>query len=711
MNRNHKRLVIAFVLSAACFAGTKLWYKSTRSGGGGKARSKVAVLTEARNEVQRKSLTDFIWEGLNGNDELFAGEQIRTLANSEAEIILESSKAKIRLEPNSLVVLEENEGGLSLDFLEGNLFVKGGEGGDAGVKVKSCGDNKAECSEINLKSADLSLSRKGDNVSLEVFKGQAELQRNGQTVAVDKDKAAVLSKDGVNVMKDRLQLLSPAAGEVILLNLIRSERMDLTWKTLPPGYRVHVELGSNRTNLTRLPDISAPGESGKLALKQKPGKWFVRLVAQAMETGKPELSSMVTPFSVQPKAPPSLTEPAMNAQLFRTELNPETTFAWLNRNAFERQVIEISRDPRLKPLITNEQLAAEVTSHKSNLSEGTYYWRVTGYLKVKDKTEPVSSPVQKFTLTAKWEIKAATLIAPQKDQHLAFADVDKNGVTFKWQPALGNERFKLVVSRKTASGIKQIGEKEIETSATKLTNLIPGSYTWNVTTIDEKSGQSKISESWDFLIGELPKVEWAEGEAEHEYTTPTPSLAGRWKPLSPGVPGLQYRYRVVEDGLAMDDAEWKSTTQERFELPVPKDGKYQALVEAVDAKGKTLAASDVKTFIVTRAPLLPPPRWLTGTPEVIKSDTKGNVSLGWEPVDGAKKYLMILETEDGKLIEEKEIPRSPASLSRMKPGRYQVRLKSIDGQKRAGPDSERRKLTVPNTSDIQAPKIKTMKVK
>ena len=72
---------------------------------------------------------------------------------------------------------------------------------------------------------------------------------------------------------------------------------------------------------------------------------------------------------------------------------------------------------------------------------------------------------------------------------------------------------------------------------------------------------------------------------------------------------------------------------------------------------------------------------------------------------------MILESADGKVVDQKEISRTTASLSRLKPGQYQVHLKSIDDFKRPGLDGEKRKLEVPNASDIRAPKIKAMKVK
>lgn len=708
MKRNIWRLVIALIISSACFIGTKIWYKSTRSVRQDSQRSRVAVLTEAHNEVQRKSLTDFIWEGLSGNDELYAGEQIRTLGNSEAEIFLESSKATIRLEPNSLVVLEENESGLSLDFLEGNLFVKGGDTSDAGVKLKSCGEGRTECSEIDLKSANMSLSRKGDDLSLEVFKGQAELKQNGKVVSVDKDKSAVLSKDGVNLMSDRLQLLSPEAGDTLFLNFGRDEQMDVSWKPLPASYKMQIEMGPSRSNLTKLPEIAATGETGKLSLKQKPGKWFIRLTAVSTDKARPELQSMITPFNIQPKAPPALTEPATASLIVRDSDNPTIHFSWLNRNSFERQIIEISRDAALKSPISNEELPSETSTYKADLADGVYYWRVTGMLKLKGKTEPVASPIAKFTVGSAGEIKPAVLIAPARDQKIALVDAQKIGVTFKWQPSVGSDRFKVSVIRKSENGIKTIAEKETEVQVIKLTDLRPGAYTWNVGSFDRKTGLSKASESWDFTIDEMQRVEWAESAPEYEYLSPTPSVSLNWKPLPSAA---QYRIRIVEDGLDINEANWRLVKQERFEGNIPKDGPYQAVVEALNNKGDTIAISDVKVVKVKRAPLLPPPKWLADLPEVIKSDAKGNVSFGWQPVDGAQNYLLTVETPDGKVVQEKQLSHNNTSLVRMKPGQYQVRIKSMDRQKRSGPFGSPKALTVPSTSDIQAPKIKTMKVK
>ena len=72
---------------------------------------------------------------------------------------------------------------------------------------------------------------------------------------------------------------------------------------------------------------------------------------------------------------------------------------------------------------------------------------------------------------------------------------------------------------------------------------------------------------------------------------------------------------------------------------------------------------------------------------------------------------MILENEEGKVVDKKTISRTTASLNRLKPGQYKVKLKSVDGLQRPGEESQPKELVVPAVSDIRAPKIMNMKVK
>lgn len=700
MKRNIRRLALALFMSTTGFMATVFWYHQGKTADRGRQIA-VAQIGETSNEVQRKPVKRVIWENVSKNEELYAGEAIRTSANAEAQILVTKSGTKIRLEPDSLIVLEENDQGLALDFLQGNMQVAGA--GDLTVKTGS--------GEIKLKSADMSLSKdQSGQVNLEMFKGEAELQQGAQKVAIDKNKAATFTEKGLSVAKERLQVISPLPGAAILLNLSRGEKVEVQWQALPPGYTVSLETGKSRKQLGRVGAVA--GETGRLEFAARPGRQFLRLSAESSDANLPKLAAVTIPFIVDPKTPPALVEPAAKAaQLKRDEQDP-VAFKWLNRHSFQSQVLEISSDPMFKQVAIKQDLSGEETSFIADLPDGTYHWRVTGFLNLNGKMEALSSPPRSFNVISNWEAKPPTLLFPNPGQRLSYIEVQRNlGVNLKWQQPQGVKRFKVRVSKKQNAGDKPVLEKTVEAPGVKLIDPTPGHYVWQVASIDPKDESEKMSEPSEFVIDELPPLEWAETNPnnEYEFSTPTPSLRAQWKGLTAAP--ASYRYRVVAEGQNIQDGKWQTTKQTVFDVSLPAEGRYLASVEALNGKGEAIAASETRLFSIKAKPLLPAPQWTENAPDTLKADGKGNLSLGWEEVEGASNYLLILENEDGKLVEQKQVERNTASLKRLKPGDYSVKLKAVDGFKRPGLSGEPKKLTVPNLSNIRAPKIKSMKVK
>jgi hypothetical protein len=569
--------------------------------------------------------------------------------------------------------------------------------------------------EIEVKSADMSLSKqKNGNIDLEVHRGEAELKQGSKKTALNKEKSAELSAGGVSVLNNRIQLLNPQAGETLLLNLAKGEKLDLAWKPLAAGYTVTAEIGKTRGTLEKVAGLSATGESGVLSLNSKPGSWYLRIAATSENAAQPRILSAVIPFVVQPKSAPLLIEPRDNASILKTAPGAETVFKWVARHKYLSQVLEIASDPAFKKIAHRENFSgedADASSFSTALVDGTYYWRMTGFLKFKNKSESLSSKAAKFVVNSKWEILPPTLLSPANQQHLSYLDSQKSGVPLKWQIPQGVDRVKVEVQQKSGDGWKAINEHETETAAFRVNELKPGLYQWRVSSLDSKGGEPKVSAFNQFTVEEMPKIEWSESQSplEYEYTTPTPTVRGQWKPLA-GAPAT-YRFKVAAEGEGLENENWQNTKQTLFESSVPAEGRYLAQIEALNAKGSILGQSDVKTFVVKHRPLLPAPQWSATTPEVLKGDGKGNLSFAWEQVEGAERYLMILESLDGKVVDKREVSRTTASLNRLHPGEYNVRLQAIDGLKRPGPPGEKRKVEVPEKSDIRAPKIKAMKVK
>ncbi len=713
MKKYLRRLLTALIISASGFFGTAYWYNSGKGDGQGGDRAPVARLNDATNEVQRKPVKRVIWESVNRNDELFPGEAIRTAPNADAKLYFLKSHTTVHLEPDSLVVLEENDNGLSLDFLQGNMFVQSSGGGANGMGEGDTGITlKTGNGEIKLKSADMSLSKsQNGNVALEVHRGEAQLAQGGKNTALNKENSATIGANGVSVANDRVQMLRPQAGDTLYLNLAKGEKVDLAWKPLPAGYKMSVEVGSQRNSMSSVANASSAGEAGQLAFTQKPGQWYLRLVATSDDPKLPRMASTVIPFTIEPKTAPSLIEPRQEASVLKINPDMPTAFKWVTRHKFSSQVLEIANDPQFKNVKTRETLPSDSNTFSAKLDDGAFFWRVTGFLKIKDKSEPLTSTTGKFTVASKFDIKPPVLTAPQNELHLSYQEVQKSGVIVKWQPSKGVEDYHIVLERKEGAEWKKAFERDSENTQARLGELKSGTYRWTVASVDPRGGENKPATPWTFTVEDMERLEWVQTTPpnEFEYHSPTPSIAAKWKPLA--TPPAIYRYRFAAEGKQLSDEPWHTTRQALIDSPVPADGKYQIVVEALNAKGQMYAQSEVAEVVVHRKPLLPAPQWASNTPPSLKSDGKGNLTFGWNEVQGAQHYLMVLESEDGKVVDQKEISRTTASLSRLKPGQYQVHLKSIDDFKRPGLPGEKKKLEVPNASDIRAPKIKAMKVK
>lgn len=703
MNRNIKRVAFALVISAGSFWGTVFWFNSGIKEKDFKDTQPIAILNESTNEVQRKPETRLIWESVTTSDSLYTGEAIRTSSSAEAKIRLLKSGTIIHLEPDSLVVLVENEKGLRLDFEQGNLF------------VQSTGDEKAEgitlkagASEVTLKSAELSLSRETSGaVNMAVYKGQAELQQGNKKISLDKESSATLSDSGLKVDTDRIQVIWPNPGDAVLLNLVRSEQLEVNFKPLAPGYTVVAEWGSSRAKLQPTA-TSVSGETGKLPIATRSGKWFMRLVAKSEDPKLPQLVSNILPVNIGPKTPPTPAEPADQETVIKGNSEGLVAFRWVNRHRFKSQTLEIATDREFKKLRAKKLFDKPINKFEESLPEGTYFWRVTGYLETQGKSEALESSIVSFKVQDRWELKAPKLIAPEHKQLLTFSSTQQDGVLLKWQAPAGVKKFTVLVRKKNKDQWENFAEPTVEVGVFRLENLQPGLYQWRVSSWDPESGAKKDSEAWIFSVSDMPKVEWVEAPLLYEFTTPAPTLRAEWKPLERAA--NSFRYKVLASGANLDSSKWKETKALFFETEVPAEGKFVAYVEALNERGQVVGQSAGKSFEVKKFLLLPPPNWVQSAPDTFKTDPKGNLTFAWEEVPGADHYIMILENENGKILDQRKVDRTTASLKSLKPGNYKVLLKSVDAQKREGDQVNSKALVVPATSDINAPKFKSMKV-
>ncbi len=702
------RLIVAFCLSAACFMATEDWYRRSKTMRTHDGNSQpIALLQDLTNEVQRKPLTRIIWETISKDEDLYPGEAIRTSTQSEAKIQFLKTGTVIELEPESLVVLEETDRGLSLDFVKGNLFVKnnGNQTSTQEITLKSGN------SEINLQKAELSLSKdSGDQLDIQVFGGKAQVKQNGKTLTLDSSQTGSINSKDMEVNKSQIQITSPLAGDTLYINAKNKENVLFKWNPLSKDYLVFIEKGSNRKKLIRLPLAGVKGDSGQLSVASKVGKFYWRLWGEPNHPGLPPLKSPIISFEILTQRPPVPLEPLNQAALKIEELPLNLRFKWANPAHLDPIILEIAKDSQLKDSLIRENVDDKVGFKDLALpSAGKYFWRLIGYMNIKGKTGPVSSEIQEFSTLVGIELIPPRLRSPSSHQSIPFNQALEKGLILTWDSIPGINRYQLSIEKENGEVLLS---KELSTSPARAKDLKPGSYRWTVRSLNSSDKKSEPAPYQFFSITDMPVVEWARGPEPEEYLyfTQKPSVILQWlRGTNNMITSWRYHMSLQEKDLPQST--WLKIDQPAIRSSLPSEGLWWVEVEALNNKNQSIAKSSIKQIKITPKPLLPGPQFASELPETLKASRKGDLNLKWDPVPGAKKYQVQLRSPAGKLIKSDTVDSNVSQMDRLKPGQYEVSLQSIDEHNRPGPVNTPRKLEVPKVSDIAAPKIKAFQIK
>ena len=713
--RNSKRLIVAALISGGCWAGTDYWYELNRpkSNNSGALKS-IALLEDVDNEVQRKARGRTFWETVTRNQDLFAGENIRTLKASEARILFKSSGLVIDLEPDSEITIEENREGLALTFLKGNLFVKsqtfaGGARGPAAKKITL----KTKNSEIDLAEADLSISEtKTGDVSLDVFKGKAELKnKNGEKVILDSEKSGVISDEGkVKVTEEQFQIISPLPNQDVYIDVYKREPVAFQWKPLSEGYKVYLERGSSRSDLRRNQDVEAGGQSGELKASSKVAKYYWRLVAESTDPAKPTIVSKTFPVRVVAKTPPTLVSPKNQDPYILSKDQPKLEFRWVADSKHESLFLEVAKDAGLRNKVIEQALPTNTDHMTFDLqAAGTYFWRITGYINIEGKKEAVSSQIWSFDLGINSKLVPPDLGSPLADQNFKYQDVKEKGIYFTWKSVPGITVYQLKVIDSQSK--KTVVSQDVTALQYKAINIPPGEYKWSVASVNSENKKSRFATSRELKIQSLDPIQFARGDKPESfrYVTEKPYALVEYV-AQPGLDYYQVRFADSQSGV--EEAAWMDKQAgEPFKVPVPQDDRYYFQVGGFNLSGQQLSASAVKPIVVAQQPLLPAPDFSRGLASTIKANRRGAVKVEWEELKGAAEYKVVLKDKSGTVVAESQVKGTSHQFSKLKPGDYQVSLYAVDSYNRVSEKARTRDLVVPNVSSVQAPKIKKIKVK
>lgn len=703
----NRKIVLSFVICAMGIGISHAWYhwdlqRSHVDDTTGKIQ--LATVEEVSDLVQRRQAKKVLWRRIDEKAPLFAGEAVRTSSESEALIVF-GSGAQINLEPDTVVVIEEAKEKVTIDFVKGNVFV---QGGDQTQQLALKSGN----TQIDLKNADMSLGKKGKDLNVDVIRGRAEVAQNGKKVLLDQNKSGRISGKGLDVQEQLFRIKSPDANAKLYIPKGKKVRTKFVFEPLSSGYNVRLLVGRKRSDLKPAGKLVS-GRGGRVGAALKGGTLYWRLEAVDAKNPSKVVQSPIRKLKLVVESAPELLFPIKNQIIsLKEEEEKKLSLKWLNPNKLETLQLQISRDPRFAKTIFSGVVPDKDFHDQIFPADGEYYWRITG--------TRAGSKVRLTAATEKFRIKSGADLIPPKHleprdrSHVGVEALKNEAILLSWRPVDGIPKYEVTLEQIVRKGLKltpfKVTQQVEQVGQFRLPELQPGTYKWNVVSINNKGKKSKASKSWTFRVKDVPIIFWKDRKDKgiSEYVSKKPTMLLSWRPVR-GEQVLDYRLFVKEKGSDKDEVVFNGKTLRR-KISVPKDAVYEVRVVAYGKKDRVIARTKVRDETVALRALLPAPLYSGRTPASISASRSGSTTVSWVAVPKAASYNVIVKSQDGKVVKKQTFKGLTGSFKGLYPGNYKVSLSTNDRYEREGPEGVERDLVVPATSDVRAPGLKKFKI-
>lgn len=623
---------------------------------GGKDRQVIATVLDLRNDVNRQEEGRLLWSPVHKGDEIYLGDKIKTAGLSSTVIKFTDSASKLEIEENSTIVMSQGGKKLSLNMLEGRVFVKQEEG--------------SQDQNIDLVSGGKKLDLRGN-----------------AAVSVSQDGGSQIeSFGGESLFGD----LKPNYSEEVLST---KETIPLQWKPANRSEMVEVYLGESPKTLKKVSGADVVFSAGKVDVKMFNGVNYWQLVTKV---GENEAKSPVMKLDFKKPLPPSPLFPS-DKELIKAGDRP-FDFKWIKGNAGDVVVIEVAKDVNFSQMVFTSEIKDQTFyTPNGNLPQGEYFWKVKSRV---GKTEWVESKPISFTVHQGSNLLSPTPLTPADNAVFYIGKNPSNNVKFEWRNQDNVRGYDLRITGENLNKDAQVSENTAMVNVNRV-----GKYTWEVFSEGRDGKKSVLPVKRKFEVREEGVIQWNMPQKNFLYLDSLPIVILRWEKRTTGVSILR-----ISQFADLKDAESFQVQGRDFPYRVLQDGVYFAKVSALDENGTTSAESDILEFKVQAAPL-PPAPLLLGQKKTLKASPQGELRT---QVENTKANWLVIATfmdSQGRVVDERRFSDDKLSFSGLMPGKYSLQLKFQDEYRRLGELSERIEVEVPEKSMIAAPKVKGIKVR
>lgn len=589
MKHQIKRLATAAAISSSVFAVTYYWYHLSGSRYAGQTDGKpLAYVGDVNEDIQRRPAARLLWQPVNQGEALFNGEAIRTSERGEVRILFADSDRYLDLEPESLIVIKKGEGEISLDLMEGSLFVNASAGakeGDAPGIVLNSASGK-----VDLSKASASLSKtKGQDINVQVLEGKASIKgKDGESKELSSGASGSLSSTGEVFDRAKIKIISPMPAQVLYRNPEKIEPVAFKWTGFPEGSEVSLWAGETRRDLKVYGKVQ-----GQELLAQFPiGKHYWKLVASNNGTVigetplyRNELAARIAATGIYPLA---------DADIESKSDTMDLPFKWHKGNDEQIVTLEVWGDPEAKNLISRQQFKSEDSFTLPALREGSYYWRLTSSFPQDDK--PLMGPVQKFTVKKaapeRPQVQIAWTLSPQQERQTY---VDEPRLGLQWSASLPEAVSEYRVRIQPEDGnTEEIQVLTVTESSAQTPLKKPGRFIASIEALGKDGSVLGVSPSKTLEVSQLPKISASQFlfEGPKVEAGKDGKLDLSWSPIEGA---KEYELVIFKNGKELKRSRYtKTETSIRNLMP----GEYQAKLITIDSYGRPSEAPENKTIVV-----------------------------------------------------------------------------------------------------------------
>jgi hypothetical protein len=664
-NTKKKEIIIVLLCLSAIAVSSGLLYHSLSKKSGG-ITTQIGTIVFKRKTAQRKLDSNSSWELLYKDSPVFNRDMIRTSDDSLSIIHFENGN-ELELDENTLVYIEIDEDNVTIDFLEGAVYIRNSTPGKPFI-IKY-GDTVVE-----LEDAEASLIKNSDNtVTMAVRSGSGTITDRDGTETITRDDTVIISDSGFKIDRSQISLIEPPLNRFII-SADTDITVNFTWQsTLTAPFVLHI---SSSRDFSDEKTVLCDTKSEKANFK--PGSYYWKVSHRESDA-----MSIIGKFSVIQDAEPFLLLPENRSTVLSYSRNPVITFSWSSSAFPTSYTLNIYSDKALK-----DKVATKITDQKKatidTLSFGTYYWNVTSMYNFSASDTNVSSNAGMFAIKKSDSVQLPDLLRPSNNDTFSSDFFKKNRLLFNWSRNADINEYELQISERLDFETLYYSGKTANTALYVEKHLPPGTYYWRLHYFDKAKDKYTYSDVRSFTVSSETAIEPI-SPGNRAVISSDKTIRIRWKDSSDW---NYYRIELSKDHEFKDISESIVTRNNHADVHVA-EGSYFWRISRLDDKGLPISTYTGGTFAVSGDS-----GDLSSTIVIVSPKNRSSIDMtnqsllkiSWKSDKDFDRYTVEL-LKDGISLIKKQTTRNNytiTELSKLDRGSFVIRISPSDTKEVSG---------------------------